>query len=195
MPNISQVCDIGGQWVVFFLNFIPHLIISEFHFSFNNKKYATNISYFVSSKRGLHLMKSEGENQLMQQKYPPPCSLNLIVMRAAVTGWSKDLPPVMIYYICKYHRLCVWSPCSAPISVVRVHPLSKKCNMPPIWSFHLKHSFLAVTVVFQVTSLESKSGLYYEHTVKCPVYRSTGEWVPVRHSEGLCWLCCPLRLN
>ena len=31
-------------------------------------------------------MKSEGENQLMQQKYPPPCSLNLIVIHAAVTG-------------------------------------------------------------------------------------------------------------
>ena len=47
-------------------------------------KYVTNIFHFVSSKRGLYLMKSEEINQFMQQKYPPPCSLNLIVMRAAV---------------------------------------------------------------------------------------------------------------
>ena len=58
---------------------------SEFNSPFDIKKYATNISYFLSSKGGLYLMKSEEENQLMQQKYPPPCSLNLIVMRA-VTG-------------------------------------------------------------------------------------------------------------
>ena len=30
-------------------------------------------------KEDYNLMKSEDENQLMQQKYPPPCSLNLIV--------------------------------------------------------------------------------------------------------------------
>ena len=29
-------------------------------------------------KEDYNLMKSEDENQLMQQKYPPPCSLNLI---------------------------------------------------------------------------------------------------------------------
>ena len=38
-------------------------------------------------KEDYNLMKSEEENQLMQKNYPPPCSLNLvIVMRAAVTG-------------------------------------------------------------------------------------------------------------
>ena len=52
----------------------------------------------------------------------------------ALTAWcekSQEAPP---FY--------VRTPCTVPSIVSRVHPLSKKCNMPPIWSFHLKHSFL-----------------------------------------------------